>query len=341
MRDKMFCECPQHQSRPSVYDIAASQAALALHRAQEQEARIYTANEQFNDWLNRSSVDLHMMVTDTSHGKYPYAGVPWFSTEFGRYGIITALETLWVNPLLARGVLSFLANTQATEEIPEADAQPGKVLHETRKGEMATLKEVPFGCYYGSVDATPLFVMLAGAYYRRTADLPFLERIWSNVEAALKWIKTFGDPDGDGFVEYQRQSASGLVHQGWKDSGDAVFHNDGTLAEGPIALCEVQGYVYAAKRAGSTVALALGKRTLAEELKNEAKALKDRFEQASGARIFPLMRWLSMDRSGPAGCAPRMPDIACSRESPVANTRAAWRKHFWATISSPVGEFER
>ena len=272
------CECPDHQPRLAVYDVAASEAARALQQAQEHEASIHTANEQFNDWLNRSSADLHMMITDTPHGSYPYAGVPWFSTAFGRDGIITAMQTLWINPSLARGVLSFLAHTQATQEIPEFDAEPGKILHETRKGEMAALNEVPFACYYGSVDATPLFVMLAGAYYRRTADLAFLKQIWPNIQAALQWIDEYGDRDRDGFVEYQRRSGNGLVHQGWKDSNDAVFHGDGTLAQGPIALCEVQGYVYAAKREAAAMAHALGKSDLAEKLKNQANSLKLRFE---------------------------------------------------------------
>src|SRR5262249_14271284 len=168
-----------------------------------------------------------MMTTQTSTGPYPFAGVPWFSTVFGRDGIITALECLWLYPELAHGVLAHLAETQATEVIPEKDAEPGKIIHETRKGEMAALGEVPFGRSYGSVDATPLFIMLAGAYYERTADRPFLERLWPHIEAALNWIDKYGDADGDGFVEYARRSAKGLIHQGWKDSHDAIFHTDG------------------------------------------------------------------------------------------------------------------
>ena len=137
--------------------------------------------------------------------------------------------------------MSFLAQTQARNSNPEQDAEPGKILHEARSGEMAALGEIPFACYYGSIDATPLFTMLAGAYYRRTADISFIESIWSNVQAALEWIDRYGDADGDGFVEYDRRSANGLVQQGWKDSHDSVFHADGRLAEGPIALGEVQG----------------------------------------------------------------------------------------------------
>src|SRR5205085_12201784 len=156
---------------------------------------------------------------------------------------------------------------QADTDNAEQDAQPGKILHEFREDDMATLGEIPFRRYYGSIDATPLFVMLAGAYYKRTGDRAFIDSIWPHVERALEWIDRYGDSDGDGFVEYSRKSKHGLVHQGWKDSQDSVFHSDGTLAEAPIALCEVQSYVYAAKLAASELATLLGHETVARDLK--------------------------------------------------------------------------
>ena len=149
-----------------------------------------------------------------------------------------------------------------------------------RADEMSITGEIPFRRYYGSIDATPLFVMLAGAYYRRTGDRSFIESIWPNVERALEWIDRYGDSDGDGFVEYARKSKHGLIHQGWKDSVDAIFHSDGTSAEAPIALCEVQGYVYAAKCAASELAKILGDAARSRELSKQAETLSRRFEKA-------------------------------------------------------------
>lgn len=242
-------------------------------------ATVESSNSLFNEVACRSTSDVYMLVSRTEHGLYPFAGIPWFSTVFGRDGIITAMMMLWVDPSPARGVLRYLAANQATAFDPERDAQPGKVLHEQRHGEMANLFEVPFKHYYGTIDATPLFVMLAGMYGERTGDLDTIRTIWPHIEAALKWCDECGDRDGDGFVEYIREKDTGLANQGWKDSQDSIFHADGSDAIGPIALCEVQGYVYAAKMAAAALARALGHAGRAEDLVDEAAALKMRFHQ--------------------------------------------------------------
>jgi glycogen debranching enzyme len=263
---------------PRAYEVAESAALAALERARADYAVVETSSERFNQWLRRSAADLRMLESQTDEGAYPYAGVPWFSTPFGRDGIITALQTLWINPRIARGVLEFLSATQADHVDAAHDAQPGKILHETRSSEMARLGEVPFGRYYGSVDATPLFVILAGAYFARTADRAFLERMWPHVERALAWIDEYGDGDGDGFVEYARQSATGLIQQGWKDSHDSIFHADGSLAEPPIALCEVQAYVYEARLRAAEMADVLGNPDRAGALRAAAERLRGAFE---------------------------------------------------------------
>ncbi len=258
---------------------------LLAHRREMRQssagaASIETSNDIFNEVVCQSMADLNMLMTDTPQGRYPYAGIPWYSTTFGRDGIITALQMLWIDPRVARGVLRRLAFYQAKVADPLADAEPGKILHEMRGGEMASLREVPFAQYYGSVDSTPLFVLLAGLYIERSGDEATLAELWPAIEAGLHWIDGAGDPDRDGFVEYQRASEKGLANQGWKDSYDAIFHADGRLAEGYIALAEVQGYVFAAKQLAARCALRLGKTAMARKLETEAEQLARRFEDA-------------------------------------------------------------
>lgn len=274
------CESGPERGAILEADVALDALTTRLAGSRNRQTQVQTGNEQVGAWVRRSSADLHMMISDTPAGLYPYAGVPWFSTVFGRDGIITALQVLWADPDVARGVLGYLASTQATRLDPARDAEPGKILHEMRHGEMASLGEIPFAQYYGSVDATPLFVFLAGEYWRRTADRPFIESLWPAIERALAWMDTDGDPDRDGFLEYHRHSADGLVQQGWKDSWDSVFHQDGTLAEPPIALCEVQAYAYGARLAAAELARALGYVDRADALRRQAAELQVRFESA-------------------------------------------------------------
>ncbi|MGB9687886.1 glycogen debranching N-terminal domain-containing protein [Thermogutta sp.] len=281
-RIKVTVECQVDNQATHQRDFARSvrRARRALLDAAERAAVLETSNETVNEILCQSMADLTMLVTDTPWKPYPYAGIPWYSTAFGRDGLITAIEMLWIDPEIARGVLNFLAVHQATHDDPRADAEPGKILHEMRQCELARLGEIPFGQYYGSVDATPLFIILAGLYWHRTNDRPTLEALWPAVCRAFDWIENYGDRDGDGFVEYYSRASSGLTNQGWKDSGDAIFHADGRLAQPPIALVEVQGYVYLAYDLGVRLATEMNDLVLAVSLEEKKEKLRNRFEAA-------------------------------------------------------------
>jgi glycogen debranching enzyme len=237
-------------------------------------------NPAFNCWIARSTSDVHLLSSQLDHGLYPYAGVPWFSCPFGRDGLITARQLLLFEPRLARGVLGFLAEHQARHRDPGNDAEPGKVLHEARLGEMAALGEVPFAHYYGSVDATPLFVILAGDYLMRSGDQAFIGELSGALDAAMAWIRTNESSATDGFLRYRCAAQGGLRNQGWKDSDDAVHHADGRLAEGSIALCEVQAYSYGARRAMAHIQRHFGHDAEAERLLQEARQLQRRFHDA-------------------------------------------------------------
>ena len=274
------CDTPSEAHAADTYEQTLTFVREQLSSTSSRRCSVSSSNESLNRWIGRSMADLQMMVTETPYGAYPYAGIPWFSTPFGRDGLITAMELLWVDPEIARGVLTFLAETQATDHNDAQDAQPGKILHEMRQGEMAALGEIPFAKYYGTADATPLFVMLAAAYFARSGDRALIDRIWPNIVAALDWMRTSGDPDGDGFIEYSRRSHTGLVQQGWKDSHDSIFHADGSLAEPPIALCEVQGYAYAAWLGAAQLAEVRGDERRARDWLARADTLRQRFEDA-------------------------------------------------------------
>ena len=240
------------------FRTAASAAIKESRKRRRCGARIRARGPRFNAWLDQSRADLALLTSDLPTGPYPYAGIPWFSTPFGRDGVITAWQMLWIDPGLARGVLRYLAAHQATEVSAFRDSQPGKIMHETRRGEMSNMGEVPFGLYYGSVDSTPLFVALAGAYAARTGDLDLIRELWPALTAASDWIERYGDSNGDGLIDYARHEESGLANQGWKDSEDSIFHADGRFPRGPIALIEVQGYGFAAFRAMADLGARLG-----------------------------------------------------------------------------------
>ena len=254
----------------------------AVHAAwREETVDIETDHEVVNQVIRRSMDDLCLLRSTTADGdEFIAAGVPWFATLFGRDALITSLESVAFAPRLAVETLTVLARHQATALDPWRDAEPGKILHEFRTGEMTRTGELPFSPYYGSVDSTPLWLILLGETHDWTGDDALVDRLWPNVLAALGWIDDWGDRDGDGFVEYERRAASGLANQGWKDSGDAIRWADGSLAATPIALAEVQGYVFDAKRRVARLARGRGEFDLADRLEIQAAALKRRFAEA-------------------------------------------------------------
>jgi glycogen debranching enzyme len=242
-------------------------------------ARIVSDNEGFNTLVARSLVDLEMLLTVTAQGRVPYAGVPWYVAPFGRDSVIAALQLLPYHADVAAGTLRFLAAWQGRRMDDFLDEEPGKILHEYRRGEMANCREIPFIPYYGTVDATPLFVILLREYVRWTGDLALVRELWPAARAALTWMRDHGDRDGDGYLEYQTRSPLGLRNQGWKDSEDAVMHADGRLARPPIALCEAQGYAYAAWLAGAELLEALGEEPEVDDLRRRAHALREAFDR--------------------------------------------------------------
>jgi glycogen debranching enzyme len=272
----------QSELFPEVPRVAADEGAAAYHAWARSTTAVAADHELFNLTMTRSLADLRLLVNEGPRPgeRYIAAGVPWFTTLFGRDSIIVALQTLAFRPQIAVETLDVLAALQATEIDDWRDAEPGKILHELRQGETALDGELPHSPYYGSVDSTPLWLILLGATYDWTGDLSIVDRLWPNALAALRWIDDWGDRDGDGFVEYERRSSRGLLNQGWKDSGDAIRDRNGRQMVPPIALAEVQGYVFDAKRRMAALARIRSEDALATRLEADAEKLRARFEEA-------------------------------------------------------------
>lgn len=273
---------PAHAEGPGCGRVALRTALVGVHREmrarRESMARVNTGNPLFDAWLDRSLADLGLLTTQLDTGPYPYAGIPWFSTPFGRDAVITSLQMLWLQPSLARGVLRFLAEHQARETSAFRDAEPGKIMHEFRRSEMAATGEVPFALYYGGVDTTPLFIVLAGAYVERTGDDALIDELWPALERAAQWVIDKCDRNPYGLLDYQRTSERGLANQGWKDSHDSVFHADGRFPDGPIALVEVQAYACAALDAMSMCSHRRGHAIDATRYALRAKTLREQVD---------------------------------------------------------------
>jgi glycogen debranching enzyme len=246
--------------------------------------KIRTSNEEFYRLYRQALEDmaaLRLPIAGTDHMVFlPAAGLPWFVAPFGRDSLIVSLQNMLIYPDFARGTLDILGSLQAKEEDEYRDAEPGKILHEIRYGELAHFKLIPHTPYYGTADATPLYLITLHAAWRATGDKALLERHLETAEGCLSWIDNYGDRDGDGFQEYQTHSSAGYENMGWKDSGDSVVYPDGSLVRGPKALCELQGYVYDAWLRMSEIFDELGKPDRAEQLRTKAAALFKRFNEA-------------------------------------------------------------
>ncbi|RSK53389.1 amylo-alpha-1,6-glucosidase [Bacillus canaveralius] len=263
-------------------EIADAMSRLkASYEAWGQEiTKVHTDYLPLQKLVERGIDDVRVLLTDVGYGKFPVAGLPWYGVPFGRDSLIAALQMLAFNPEIAKGTLLTMASSQGKKVDPWRDEQPGKIMHEIRYGELAATNQIPFTPYYGTIDATPLFLILLSEYVKWTGDLELVKQLSHNVEAALNWIDHYGDRDGDLFVEYHQESSKGIANQGWKDSGDSVVHRNGEYADTPIALSEVQGYVYHAKIGIANIYENLGKPAEALALRNQAKQVKDRFDEA-------------------------------------------------------------
>jgi glycogen debranching enzyme len=276
------------QTFPPLNDCAdqyqKSHHAEALSDWLQSVLKIRCSNEEFYRLYRQALEDmaaLRLPIVGTDHMVFlPAAGLPWFVAPFGRDSLIVSLQNMLIYPDFARGSLDILGSLQAREKDDCRDAEPGKILHEIRYGELAHFKLIPHTPYYGTADATPLYLITLHAAWRATGDRALLERHLETAEGCLSWIDTYGDRDGDGFQEYQTRSPVGYENMGWKDSGDSVVYPDGSLVKGPKALCELQGYVYDAWLRMSEIFDELGKPARARELRTKAAALFKRFNEA-------------------------------------------------------------
>lgn len=270
------------RSRAGRVDFSQSlrQRREAFAEWESHSTHFESSNRIFDQMLATSIGDFHALQIPEGKEHIIAAGIPWFATMFGRDSIIAAYQSLLLNPKLADETLRVLARYQGKENDDWRDEQPGKILHEYREGEMTRAREMPFGPYYGSVDSTPLWLILLSEAFNWTADERLVKDMLPHAHGALEWIDNYGDLDGDGFVEYLRRSPRGLVNQGWKDSWDANMHRDGEVAKPPVALCEIQGYVYEAKYRMASLMRSFGEIRAADKLKKDAGELAKRFEKS-------------------------------------------------------------
>ena len=268
------------RGRGESFATAARRAGESHRRQQRRFTKPRTKNVAWDGILSAAMRDIRILETPFGGRTVVTAGIPWYVALFGRDSLLAALMLLSLDPNYARDTLVVLAAHQSESHDSFRDAEPGKILHEFRLGELAGAGFIPQSPYFGTADATPLFVMVAAAYYEWTGDRDTLTRLLPHLDAALRWIDEYGDQDGDGFVEYLRQSPAGLVNHGWKDSDDAVVHEDGSRATSPIAPVEVQGYVYAAKHGIAAVYDDLGFIERARRLRREAERLRLCFDDA-------------------------------------------------------------
>ncbi|WP_283152476.1 amylo-alpha-1,6-glucosidase [Guptibacillus hwajinpoensis] len=261
-------------------DAAYKKLVTSYQSWNDQTTKVKTDYLPLQRMVDRGVSDLRLLLTDLGYGPFPVAGLPWFGVPFGRDSLIAALQMLSFNPDVAKGTLRTMAHYQGKNDDPWRDEQPGKIMHEIRYGELANTNQIPFTPYYGSVDSTPLFLVLLVEYVKWTNDLAIAEDLLPNILAALNWIDLYGDRDGDGLVEYHQESSKGIANQGWKDSGDSIVHRNGEYAETPIALVEVQGYVYQAKSGIADIFEVLQEPKMARELREQAASLKETFHNA-------------------------------------------------------------